>query len=160
MASDLQPGFGTACAPDFFSHTYVSLRPSVSAVHWLSSFWSAVSQHMDSWTRHVPHPPQSQQSVLEHIQTRYRSWLTHTHSHTHLSYFAAVNARHIHQTKRDMFTEEEFPGHRYKCFHYFIFNTDSKLLLNLMGFFAELEPTSVCDRANYFPSNFCVSWML
>lgn len=52
-------------------------------------------------------------------------------SQTHLDYFTVINTRRIHLTKRDMFTEE-FPSHHYKSFHYFIFNTASKLLLNSM----------------------------
>lgn len=51
------------CLPDFMC-TNVSPRPSVSAVlFWLSSFWSAVSKHMDSWTRFAPHPSRRKQSA-------------------------------------------------------------------------------------------------
>lgn len=78
MAFDLQPGVGLLACPTF----HVSLCPSVStAPHWLSAFWSAAWQHMDSRTSLVLHPPRSQQSVLEQQSRRV---LTHK---PHLSCF-------------------------------------------------------------------------
>ena len=50
-------------------------------------------------------------------------------------------------------------GPRYRCLHHhFISNTASQLVVLLVS--AELEPTSVCDGAKYFPRNLKAhSWM-
>lgn len=83
MALDLQPGVGPSARLPLSCERYVSLRPSVSAAtHRLSSFWSDASRHMDSWTRLVPRPPRSQQSVPG-AQVLTPDLETHTPAPTH-----------------------------------------------------------------------------
>lgn len=120
------------CASDFFlcvrmCHcVHLSLQRD-SDFH---LFWSAVSQHMDSRTRFVPHPPHSQQSALEHIQTWYEPWLINICSYTSPALLLCIPDTCITPNVK---RRRSFPAHihytlHYTCFHYFIFNTASKLL--------------------------------
>lgn len=138
------------CLPDI-SWTYVSQHPSVSAAqHPLSSFWSGVSQHMDCWTGLVPHPPRSQQSVLEGFHKCYDSWLTNTRTHLSNKFqtHSCDKTWHVYRSSVSRSSLRTFS----------LFHAASMLLLDWISCFAEVALPSLCDRGNSFPRFGCSFW--
>lgn len=112
---------------------------------------------MDSWTRLVPHPP-SKPTICPGAQIDVLWVLTDKHELAPLLF-----CYYRYQTR-----SSDKTWHVYRSFLLIITKVSTisyatsplHCCLIWCVCFAELEPTSMCDRANYFPWNFYASWLL